>query len=106
MARIDWKKKWEYIAVLMSDRVPYDLEDMIKKYVATLQRKLERERKKSAEAREPVELLEWAKNTGCISIEIYTDGRVRIYSLGNLVGRSKSLLLALRAAKKIVERQK
>ena len=78
----------------------------LKGQLTRCKKKLETEQTKSAEARELVELLEWAKNTGCISIEIYTDGRVRIYSLGNLIGRNKSLLLALRAAKKTVEGRK
>jgi hypothetical protein len=64
----------------------------------------EAEYKKNAKAKELMELLEWAKNTGCVDMEIYKGGRVRIYSFGNLVGSGLSLLLALRKAKEIIER--
>jgi SUMO ligase MMS21 Smc5/6 complex component len=71
-------------------------------------RKLERELKKSTSARELVELLEWAKDKCTISIDIFAKAwHVSLYVNGCIRHRfDESLLLALRAAKKIVEGQK
>jgi hypothetical protein len=66
-------------------------------------RRLEQELTKSAKARELVELLEWAKETEYGFIEIYSTGKVKIYSNPYDTINRDSLLLALRAAKKAVE---
>jgi hypothetical protein len=79
----------------------------LKRSISALKGQLTRERKKNAEARELVQLLEWAKlrvsyryYTGTDNYDIYPFCSSKNYRFENT-----SLLNALREARKIVESQ-
>jgi hypothetical protein len=73
-----------------------------------LQKELADEQTKNAEARELVELLEWAagKSFDVLQGEIFTSVSIARRCGYKLIAREDTTLLALRAAKKIVEGQK
>ena len=106
MARINWKKKYQDELHLRSraETREENLRNEIifrKRQISALKGQLTKERKKNAEARELMELLEWAKKNR-FEIEIDFDGFSKVFDDDLTVG-NKNLLLALRIAKKEVE---
>jgi hypothetical protein len=89
-----------------------DAQEVYIRSIAAYKGQLTCQRKKSAEAVELVQLLEWAKKKELL-ISGYGDGTFEIEelvenqvtSVVNTIARESSLLLALREAKKIVEKE-
>jgi len=114
MTRINWKKQCDELTEKLWDMTEtakiFEQESISyrKKYSA-LKGQLTRERKKNAEARELMELLEWGRNRVKISNDPTGNYQLSVYNEDGYYETTinkKSLLLALRAAKKESEGKK
>jgi len=110
----DWKAKYDAAMEecdYMSDEcaeAEFENKRLLGKYSA-LKGQLTRERKKNAEARELMELLEWGRNRVKISNDPTGNYQLSVYNEDGYYETTinkKSLLLALRAAKKESEGKK
>ncbi|MFA6354047.1 MAG: hypothetical protein WCW93_03895 [Candidatus Paceibacterota bacterium] len=106
--RTNWKNKYESLVKINNATL---LDNTAKQVIiSSLKDQLTRLRKKSADALELVELLKWAKKhkqavyiraTGLTTV----CSRVPFVKLFDIIGEESSLLLAIREAKKIVEKE-